>query len=87
MGGGEWLGWTILALGVHPRGREAVWPGLPIRLITLDYGWRRKGPDWHLVRDNWSWLGSCRQSRQGDFLVPKCLAPLLVPSRSWKMEV
>lgn len=46
---------------------------MPIRLMALGCRWRRRGADWHPVRDSWSWLGSARQRRQVGFLVLKCL--------------
>lgn len=69
------MGWTgpFLAFRGQLKGRAAVWPGLPIRPMALGCGWRRRGADWHPVRDSWSWLGSARQRRQAGFLVLKCL--------------
>lgn len=34
-----WWGWAglLLALGVQPRARGAVWPGLPVRQMALGY--------------------------------------------------
>lgn len=38
--GGRGAG-PFLTLGIYPRGKEAVWPGLPIRLMALGCWWRR----------------------------------------------